>query len=237
MTLLEVLVADENVRDDVRRLVLDRLRSRRQPLESAHDEVHDLLVRDVADRRDDQVGRRVGVAEIVPQPRAREPLHRLLRAENRTSERVVLPEVLGEHLVNQVVGRVLDHLDLFEDDLLLALDIVLAERRTHDDVGEDVYGQRQVLVEHFDVIAGVFLGGEGIHLAADGVDGLGDVLRAAGGGALEEHVLDKMRDAALFLRLMTRPTGEPDADAHRPHVRHPLRQDAEPVGQDVANDG
>ena len=38
-------------------------------------------------------------------------------------KRMVLPEILGEQLVDQVVGRVLDHLDLFEDDLLFALDI------------------------------------------------------------------------------------------------------------------
>ena len=37
---------------------------------------------------------------------------------------MVLPEALREQLVDQIVGRVLDHLDLFEDDLLFALDVV-----------------------------------------------------------------------------------------------------------------
>ena len=48
-----------------------------------------------------------------------------------------------------------------------------------DDVGEDVDGQRQVLVEHLDVVAGVFLGGERVELPADRVDRLRDVLGRA----------------------------------------------------------
>jgi hypothetical protein len=49
-------------------------------------------------------------------------------------------------------------------------------------------------------------------------------------------VLDEMGDAALLDRLVTRTAREPDADADRPHMRHPLRQDAEAVGKHVAND-
>ena len=44
---------------------------------------------------------------------------------------------------------------------------------------EDVDGQRQVLVEHLDVVAGVFLRREGVDLPADRIDRLGDVLGAA----------------------------------------------------------
>ena len=40
---------------------------------------------------------------------------------------------------------------------------------------EDVDRQRQVLVEHLDVVAGVFLGRERVELAADRVDRLRDV--------------------------------------------------------------
>ena len=40
--------------------------------------------------------------------------------------------------------------------------------------------QRQVLVEHLDVVAGVFLGRERVELAADRIDRLGDVLGRCG---------------------------------------------------------
>ncbi|MNC85040.1 hypothetical protein D3C83_06120 [compost metagenome] len=149
---------------------------------------------------------------------------------------MISPEVLGEELVDEVVGRVLDHLDFFEDHLLLALDVFGAERRVHDDVRQDLDRQRQVLVEHLDVIAGVLLRGEGVHLAADRINRLRDVFGRARGGALEEHVLDEMRDAALLLRLVPGAAREPHADADRPNVRHPLREKTEAIRQNVADD-
>ena len=92
---------------------------------------------------------------------------------------MIFPESLSEELVDEVVGGVLDHLDLFDDDLLLALDVVGTEGGIANDVGEDVERQRQMLVEHLDVVAGVFLRGERVELAADRIDGLGDVFGSA----------------------------------------------------------
>ena len=92
---------------------------------------------------------------------------------------MIFPESLSEELVDQIVGRVLDHLDLFDDDLLLALDVVGTEGGIAHDVGQDVERQRQVLVEHLDVVAGVFLRGERVELSADRIDGLGDVFGSA----------------------------------------------------------
>ena len=64
--------------------------------------------------------------------------------------------------------------------------------RTKHDVREQVDREREVLVEHLDVVAGVFLRGERVELPADGIDCLRDVLSRAGRGALEEHVLDEV---------------------------------------------
>ena len=91
---------------------------------------------------------------------------------------MIAPEAFREDLVDQIVGRVLDHLDLFEDHLLLALDVVLGEQRIADQIGEDVDGERQVLVEHLEVIAGVFLRREGVDLPADRIDLLRDFFGA-----------------------------------------------------------
>ena len=115
---------------------------------------------------------------------------------------MTLPEALGEQLMNQVVGRVLDHLDFFEDHFLFTTDVDLAERRVHDDVGQHLDRQRQMLVEHLEVVAGVLLGREGVHLPPDGVDGLSDVFSRARVRPLEKHVLDEVRDAALLERFM-----------------------------------
>ena len=50
------------------------------------------------------------------------------------------------------------------------------ERRAQHDVGQQIDGERQMLVEHLDVVAGVFLRRERVELAADRVDRLRDVL-------------------------------------------------------------
>ena len=128
--------------------------------------------------------------------------------------------MLGEELVDEVVRRILDHLDLFEDHLLLALDLVRRKCRTKHDVGEQVDREREVLVEHLDVVAGVFLRGECVELPADGIDCLRDVLSRAGRGALEEHVLDEVGNPAARLDLVARASRQPHADRHRPNLGH-----------------
>ena len=89
-------------------------------------------------------------------------------------------------------------------------------------VAQQIGRERQMLVEHLDVVAGVFLGRERVELPANRVDLLGDLLRGPIRRALEEHVLDEMRDAALGVALVPRPAHQPHADRHRPHVRHRL---------------
>ena len=195
MALLEVLGADEHVGSGGWRDVGDGRAARRDVGEGPLDQRADLRMLEVADRGDDEVRRDVGVGEVAAQRGLIEGRHRVGLTENRPAERVIGPEPAGEQLVDEVVGRVLDHLDLFEDDLLLALDLGGVEGRRGDQVREHVDGQRQMLVEHLDEVAGVFLGGEGVEVPADRVDLLGDVFGGAGGGALEEHVLDEVGDA------------------------------------------
>ena len=137
--------------------------------------------------------------------------------------------------MDEVVGRVLDHLDLFDDDFLLALDVFGAERRIADDVGEDVDGERQMLVEHLDVVARVFLRGERVELAADRIDRLRDVFRRPARRALEEHVLDEVRDAAALGRFVARPARQPHADADRTDLRHPLGEKTKAVIENVSD--
>ena len=145
------------------------------------------------------------------------------------------PERLREQLVHQIVGRVLDHLDFFEDDFLLAFDVDVVERRTEHDVGEDVDRKRQMLVEHLHVVAGVFLGGERVELAADRIDRLRDIFGRARGGALEQHVLDEMRDAAVFVGLVPRAARQPHAEADRTNMAHRFSDETNPVIECVAN--
>ena len=195
-----------------------------------------LRVLEVACRRDDQVAADVGAPEVRQQHVAGEAPDRLGRAENRPAERVVAPVLLGEQLVDEIVGSVLDHLDLFEDHLLLALDLVDRKRRVQHQVRQDVEGPRQVLVHHLDVVAGVLLRRERVEVAAHRVELLRDLLRAAPLGALEEHVLDEVGDAALLGVLVTGATSQPHAETHRADMRHGLGDEPDAVRERVVND-
>ena len=107
--------------------------------------------------------------------------------------------------------------------------------RMHD-VRQQIDRKRQVLVEDLDVVAGVLLRRERVELAADRVDRLRDVLGRARVGALEEHVLDEVRDAALRVGLVPRAAHQPDADRHRPDVRHRLGDETKTGIEDLADD-
>ena len=54
--------------------------------------------------------------------------------------------------------------------------------------------------------------------------------------ALEEHVLDKVRDAAVLAGLVARTARQPHADRDRPHVVHLLGDETDPVREDLADD-
>ena len=94
-----------------------------------------------------------------------------------------------------------------------------------------------MLVEHLDVVAGVFLRREGVELAADRIDRLRDVLGRTRRRALEQHVLDEMGDAAALGGFVPRPASQPDADADRSDLGHLLGEKTEAVVEDVSDDG
>ena len=69
-----------------------------------------------------------------------------------------------------------------------------------------------MLIQHLDFETDALLGGEGIHVAADGIYLAGDIFRRAMLRTFENHVLDKMRDAIPLRILIARSGLNPDAD-------------------------
>ena len=102
------------------------------------------VVVEVAGGGEDHVARGEAAGVVVEDDLLGEAGDGLGGAEDGAAEGVALPEVLGEGLVDEVVGVVLVHLDLFEDDALLAGEVVGGEGGVEDEVGEEVErgGQR-----------------------------------------------------------------------------------------------
>ena len=76
----------------------------------------------------------------------------------------------------------------------------------------NVERQRHVGLEHARIIGGGLRAGRGIEIAADGLDFLDDLPRAAPARALERHVLEKMRNAVLVEAFVAAAGVDPDAE-------------------------
>jgi hypothetical protein len=173
-------------------------------------------------------GEAVGVG--VEHGLALEFLYGFFCAQDGLAQRVIFPEVLSEDFVDEVVGVILVHLDLFEDYAALASDVLGGECGMQDEIGENLKRDGNVFVEYLDVEADALFGGEGVHVAADGIDLAGDLLGGAVLGPFEDHVLDEVGNA-VRLRSFVAGTGlEPNADGSRTDVFHLLGDHGEAVG-------
>ena len=66
----------------------------------------------------------------------------------------------------------------------------------HQDIGQEIHRERQMVIEDAHVETGVLLGGERIHLPANGIDGARDLLGRPDWRSPEHQVLDQMGDPA-----------------------------------------
>src|SRR5713226_9529914 len=192
-----------------------------------------LLVSDIAGSGHHQMIRR----EPVPKARKKritiESSDSFRSAENRTAERMLRPETASKNLMKKIFGIVQVHLDLFEDDLAFLLHVFGVEFRTEDEVGDDVKGDRQMLVKNLGVETDLLFGREGIEHAADGIHFAGNVLGGAALGPFKHHVLDEVGQTVFFGDFTAGAVANPHADGDGAHVGHGLGDDHEAVGQNV----
>src|SRR5581483_1665054 len=161
---------------------------------------------------------------------------RLLGSKDRFAEGVILPEVLGEDLMYEVVWAVLVHFDFFQDHAAFARDVPRIEYRVKNQIGEHIESDGKMLVENFDVEANTLFGGEGVHVSADRVDLTGDVFGGARLGSFEDHVFNEMRDPVVLGVLVARSGFDPNADGYGAYVFHLLGQNGQTIGKDCALD-
>ena len=196
--------------------------------QQAAGQLGDVRVLDVARGRDDDVRGRVALGVERGHLGAVDAADDLLGADHGRAERVVGAEDgLGDQVVHQLLGIVVVHRDLLEHDLALRLELGPDGRGDH--VAHDVQRRLHVGVQHPRVEHRVVLGGRGVELAAEAVEDLRDRERVVAARALEEHVLDEVREAAPRARLVARADADPEADRDRPDGLEALADNAKPA--------
>ena len=138
-----------------------------------------------------------------------------------------------EEVVHELLRRVLVHRDLLEHHLALLVD--LGEGGREDHVGHHLERRLHVVIGDARVDDGVLPRGRGVQLGAHRVERLGDLLRVEAPRALEQQVLDEVRDAGAVGALVARADVDPEAERDRAHARDPLGDDPLP-GVELAED-
>ncbi len=216
-------------------VILERARGA-EIAEFALDKVQNFLVRDVARGGDDEMIGREPVAESLDQMFAIEGANGFRRAQNGAAERMLGPKAARKNIVKLILGIVQVHLDFFEDDLAFFFYVFGIEFGAENEIGDDVKGDRQMLVENFGVEADLLFRGERVEHAADGIHFAGDGFGGAALGAFEDHVLDEMGEAVFFRDFAAGTITDPDADRDGTDVGHRLGDDDETVAQHVLLD-
>src|SRR5882762_4362895 len=157
----------------------------------------------------------------------------LRRAENGTAQRMLRPEAARENIVKEIFGIIQVHLDFFEDDLALFFYVIGVEFWPENQIRDDVKGDGQVLVKNLSVEADLLLGSKRVKHAADGIHFAGDGFSGAAFRALENHVLDEVREAVFLENFAAGTIANPNADRNGANVGHRLCEDHEAVRQNV----
>ena len=203
--------------------------------EGLRDEPDGVLVRQVACQGHDRVGRPVGIAPEAADGVRRQAAHRRLVAGDLPAERRVAEERLVEDVEDELPGVVAVGADLLDDDLALAVDLVVGQQRPDDQLGQDVHGTGRLADRQPAPVDGRLAIGGGVARAADALDGLGDeARRRVGLGALEGDVLHEVGDAGLLTGLAARASQDVGRHGEGAGARQTGGDHPRPVGQDGA---
>jgi hypothetical protein len=146
-------------------------------------------------------------------------------ADDGPSQRVVAEHRFAEYIEDLLLRIVLVHRDLLEDHRALGFDFV--ERRTKHHVGHHVERLGDVLIDYARVDRGGLLAGACVELGAHAVEDLVDLQRAVPCRALEQQVLDQMREPRLTVALAARAGADPEAERDRTDRGHGLGHHAD----------
>jgi len=173
------------------------------------------------------VGRAIIAFEIGADPRRIERTHGRGRAENRTTDRLTRKGGRLQAVEHEIVGRIVRRADLLDDHALLTCKLRRIERRVGENIGQNVERERHVGLEHARIERGGLHAGRRVEIAADRLDLLGDLLRAAPRRALERHVFEQMGNAVLVGQFVAAAGAHPHAERCGLQMRHVVGDDGQ----------
>jgi hypothetical protein len=117
------------------------------------------------------------------------------RALDRTSQRLIRKVRSVKELAEELIGRVLDHLHLFEDDFLFPFQVFLLKTRVRNQIGQYIDGLWQRVIRNLYCKTRHLMGRIGIEIAPQAVSFNSNIPRAPVPGALENRVLDEVANS------------------------------------------
>ena len=177
---------------------------------------------------EDDVARPVTLSVVITHLLRGQRRHAAARSQHRLAERMSC-EVKLHHAVVGDGGRlILVHADLFEDHLLLHVEVILPERR-EEDARLDIERFGQVLGKRRGIEDGALFAGHRVVVGTDLVEDAIHVLGREPFGPLERHVFEKMADARHDGGLVPRTGSDVEAEPDAVHVVVQLGHDFEAV--------
>lgn len=143
---------------------------------------------------------------------------RLLTAEDRAAKRTAGKTAFKQLFRRHILRGILIHIDFLEHHAAFEFNIALCKPGMQKHIRQDGNSGFDVRIQHLHIIAGIFLGGKGVELAAKRVHGNGNMLCRALIGAFKDHVLNKMGNAAQFFGFMAAAVADPDANGSRADI-------------------
>ena len=194
-------------------------------------EVDKVLVLDISGCREHHPLRAVMVSQIGDHGVAAQSADDFRSSEYGPPHRLLGISTFLKVIEDDVVRRVVGLADLLQDHCALTLELLWIEGGVLQDVREDIESERHIFLQYLRVISGALAGGVGVEVTANRLDLFGDIAGAAPFGALEGHVLEKMRGAVDGRRFVPCADIDPDAERYRVDGLDSVGGDPQPVRQ------